>query len=299
MRTVASRLSLLVVALALVAGCSSDPSGSAATVDGVDIPRSELEQAVRELAGEELDQLEATERGQIVERLQMQVLTLLIQATVIEQTALDRGIELDPDDVRAEADEQIERMGGEEQLRQQLATSAMTVDLFRDRFVPAQLWIEGIQAQLLVDMDDVDLRTVRHILVDTEGEADDIVQELADGADFAVLAMDRSIDPGSGAAGGDLGPATRGSYVPGFEEAVWGATLHEVVGPVQSSFGFHVLEVTGESTSAVADLDPELQQQLVGPALNDLMETAIADATIDVAPGLGVWDSAQGRVVAS
>src|SRR5690606_9163435 len=60
-----------------------------------------------------------------------------------------------------------------------------------------------------------------HILVETRAEADEIVELLAGGEDFAELAQARSTDPGSGPAGGELGCGPAGRYVEPFDEAVF------------------------------------------------------------------------------
>ncbi len=64
-------------------------------------------------------------------------------------------------------------------------------------------------------------------------------------ADFAQLAEQHSDDPGSKANGGDLGWFGRGRMVAEFEEAVFGAKPGDIVGPVKSQFGFHVIKVEG------------------------------------------------------
>jgi parvulin-like peptidyl-prolyl isomerase len=85
---------------------------------------------------------------------------------------------------------------------------------------------------------------VRHILLTDEADAETAIELLARGADFGELAREYSEDMGSGRQGGDLGFIERGATVPEFEEAAFGAEVGEVVGPVQSQFGYHIIEVT-------------------------------------------------------
>jgi peptidyl-prolyl cis-trans isomerase C len=195
-------------------------------------------------------------------------------------------------------EEQTDAVGGREQLADILAAQSLTVDLFLGRLVPTQARLDEIRAQLLADVDDVVLRTTRHILVDTLDEAESLLEDLEAGADFAALAAMHSTDVGSGAAGGDLGPALPGSYVPAFEEAVWSSSLNEIVGPIETNFGFHLLEVTAEQTTPAQDLDGQLADQVLGNDLDELLRSVQAEIEITVAPGLGVWDPVQGRVVA-
>lgn len=84
---------------------------------------------------------------------------------------------------------------------------------------------------------------IRHILLETEEEARDVLALLDDGADFEALARERSIDIAARGNGGDLGFFARGEMVAPFEEAAFAAGVGEVVGPVQTDFGYHVIEI--------------------------------------------------------
>jgi peptidyl-prolyl cis-trans isomerase C len=90
------------------------------------------------------------------------------------------------------------------------------------------------------------LATARHILVDTEQQCLDLKQQIADGADFAELAAAHSTCP-SGQSGGELGQFGPGMMVPEFDKVVFSADVGSVEGPVETDFGFHLLEVTSRS----------------------------------------------------
>ncbi len=85
--------------------------------------------------------------------------------------------------------------------------------------------------------------TARHILVSSEEKANQLKEEINNGADFADVAKQHSSCP-SGAQGGDLGKFGRGMMVPEFDEVVFSAPINEVQGPVKTQFGYHLLEVT-------------------------------------------------------
>ncbi len=85
--------------------------------------------------------------------------------------------------------------------------------------------------------------TARHILVSSEEQANQLKEEIKNGADFADVAKKHSSCP-SGAQGGDLGKFGRGMMVPEFDEVVFSAPINEVQGPVKTQFGYHLLEVT-------------------------------------------------------
>ena len=72
---------------------------------------------------------------------------------------------------------------------------------------------------------------------------------------FADLAKANSQDTGSATQGGDLGSFARGAMVKPFEDAVFAAKVGDIVGPVQSDFGFHVIKVTGITPSHVQTFD--------------------------------------------
>lgn len=313
MRTTLRPLAAVMAALLLLAGCGDAATddttddatdaaaptelgpGAVATVDGTDIPRERLEEAVRELEGD-VEDLEAEERAATVGQTQRQILSLLIQATVFDNLAEERGIEVTDEDLAETREDILEGLGGQEGLDTALEQSGLTMELFEEVIVRQEATISLIAEDLVGD-DDLETRTARHILVETEEDADEIVAELEDGADFAELARERSVDAGSGEVGGDLGPAPRGSYVPEFDEAVWTSDFNEVVGPIESQFGYHIIEVLEEDVTPPDELDEMQRNQLVGPELNELLMGALASADVAVEPAIGVWDPTTNSVV--
>ena len=84
-------------------------------------------------------------------------------------------------------------------------------------------------------------------------------------AGFAEAAKKQSQDPGSAAQGGDLGFFARGAMVKPFEEAAFAAKKDEIVGPVQSDFGYHVIRVTDvrpEKGKSLAEATPEIEAEI-------------------------------------
>jgi peptidyl-prolyl cis-trans isomerase C len=110
-------------------------------------------------------------------------------------------------------------------------------------------------------------RCVRHILFnkDQKQKAEEVKQQLENGGDFAKLAKENSQDPGSAAKGGDLGCLAKGDTVPEFEQAVFGAKQGEIVGPVQTEFGYHILQVTDikpAQTRSLQEVESQIRSQL-------------------------------------
>jgi peptidyl-prolyl cis-trans isomerase C len=112
---------------------------------------------------------------------------------------------------------------------------------------------------------------VRHILVDKEDEAKEIIVELQKGTKFEKLA-ERSKDPGSKANGGDLDWNAPGNFVKPFSDAMvklpkgkW-TTI-----PIQTQFGWHVIEVDDIRDAKIPSFEevkPQLQQRLQGQTLD-------------------------------
>ncbi len=83
----------------------------------------------------------------------------------------------------------------------------------------------------------------RHILVSTEKACEDLKQQIEDGADFGHMAKEHSQCP-SGKQGGDLGEFSQGQMVKEFDDVVFNAEIGKVHGPVQTQFGYHLIEIT-------------------------------------------------------
>jgi len=277
----------LIAALVLSA-CSSGPSGPLATVDGVEIPREQLEDWVRT----------ATAANPSIDAvgIQIELLTWTIGMLIFEGVLAERGLSVDEatvDEIRASITEGV---GGALSLEATLAEVGFPRDFFETVFLRQQAMIDTLAIELSAGRT-IETRTARHILLETIEEADEVYALLLDGADFADLARERSQDPGSGAAGGDLGAQERGVFVPPFDDAVWSAQLDTVLEPVESDFGFHVIEVIASTTRTAAELDSETRQGLVIAELSAIFEAAFAAAQVTVDPTIGNWDAASGRVL--
>ena len=93
-----------------------------------------------------------------------------------------------------------------------------------------------------------------HLLVKTEEEASKLKEEILNGKDFAKVAQEVSLCP-SGQNGGDLGYFTKGQMVKEFEEAAFSAEIGQVVGPVQTQFGYHLIKVEKKNEATVASFE--------------------------------------------
>jgi len=112
-----------------------------------------------------------------------------------------------------------------------------------------------------------------------KAEAEDLLKQIRDGADFAELAGQHSDDPGSAEQGGDLGFFARGAMVPEFDKVVFSMDVGEISEPVHTQFGFHIIKLTDlrgadipELGEVREDLTAELKQRDVSDLFYDQFE---------------------------
>jgi peptidyl-prolyl cis-trans isomerase C len=125
----------------------------------------------------------------------------------------------------------------------------------------------------------------RHILVKDEKEAKAILADVKKGGDFAAIAKEKSADPGSGKQGGDLGWFEKRRMVPEFADAAFAAEPGQVVGPVKSQFGYHIIEVQEKRESTPFDevkdkLKERVRRELTQKYVEEIKKAAtVSDAS--------------------
>jgi len=120
-----------------------------------------------------------------------------------------------------------------------------------------------------------------HILLTMDGDsiavkahAATLVRELRQGADFAAKARAESKDPSSAAVGGDLGWFTKGRMVPAFENAAMKGKIGEIIGPVRTPYGLHIIKVTGRDSRELKLAQIQMRITTSAQTKNDLFERA-------------------------
>lgn len=143
--------------------------------------------------------------------------------------------------------------------------------------VRAQLYYQKLYDAITGDVASTQEQVwARHILVTDEATANQIYDQLQNGADWNELASQYSEDPGSKDQGGDLGWFGRGMMVPEFENIAFALAIGQISKPVQSQFGWHIIQVLGHETRPI---DPQTREKVRQKNFSDWLgqQTAAAD----------------------
>lgn len=180
-----------------------------------------------------------------------------------------------PEDVRNRFEDNVEAF--RENIREGARVSDETIDDYFQRLARR----EALKDVVTADDNTVLYTNVRHILVETEEEAIEVRDALMNGASFAALARAVSTDTGSGSRGGELGEAPITTYVQEFQDAIRELEIGEISEPVQSQFGYHIIQVrdTEEREVEGNQLD-NIQTEAFDEWLTELREANEENITI-------------------
>ena len=312
-------LALAAAVLALVVGgCgggSGDvPSDAVAVVDGIEIPRSDLdelvEQAKRSIeAGDGDFPNVGTPEYQ---GYQQRSVAFLVQKTEFEQAAAaDFDIEVTDEDVdKARADFLKSRSWDEKKLAGELEKEGLSEEGFRKTLrvsVLSQKIFDAVTKDVKVSDQDAlaaytqrqdefrtkDSRDVRHILVSektkdgqidfakSKTEADRIYGLLQDGGDFAALARQFSEDTGSKDSGGKV-TFSKGEFVPEFEKVSFELKTGEIAPPVKTVYGYHVIEALSDIRPARVTPFKQVKDPIKAQLLQDKRNAAMTEWVQDL-----------------
>lgn len=250
-------------AAALLVGTMALPAAAAeniATVNGKPIKQSLYDYIVKD----------ANARGQnIDENTRKMVVDKLIASELVHQEAQRLGLDKQPDYI---AKQELTN-------RELLVNSYLQDYLKKNPISEADTKAAYEKYKLEVGNKEY---SARHILVATEAEAKDIIAQLGKNADFAKLAKEKSLDPGSKEKGGDLGWFSIGSMVKPFSEALTKLQKGSYTQtPIQTQFGWHVIKLENTrdlqppSYDKVKEgLQKQLQQRQLEKLLTDLRAKA-------------------------
>jgi peptidyl-prolyl cis-trans isomerase C len=250
------------IALILAGAALAAPAhaqNSVTKVNGVTIPPQRMEFFVRNVVAQ---------GRQDTPELRTMVKEELINRELLAQEATRRGLDKSPDiAVQLDLAKQEILMGS---LMREVAKSAtVSEDAVKKEYerLKGQLGAREYKA--------------RHILVEKEDEAKDVIAQIKKGASFEKLAAERSKDPGSKVRGGELDWSSPSNYVKPFGDALGKLKKGQMTDtPVQTNFGWHVIKLEDERATKVPPFDTvkqNIQQQLSQQSQKQAYEKTIAD----------------------
>lgn len=161
-------------------------------------------------------------------------------------------------------------------------------EVYIEREVMARMTDDGLQSKykdFLATNPPKNEHHARHILVETEEAARELIAMLDGGADFAELAKERSTGP-SGAQGGDLGFFTDDQMVPEFSQATAKLEPGEhSKDPTQTQFGWHVIKLEDRRTAAppsLEEVEQRLREEMTGEAVEAVFKQLRVGAAVDI-----------------
>jgi parvulin-like peptidyl-prolyl isomerase len=301
--------SLLLAAAALAAvtvvaaGCGGSdevPADAVAVVDGTSISRTTLDDLLTRAKKTYTAQKRSFPKAGTSEyqSLQTQAVAYLVQRQEYAREAEMLGIDVTDGQITKKLDEVKKQYfgGNQAKFEKGLADQGYTVDTLRDD-IRSQLVTEGIYKKVTDDVKitDADVksyydqnrqkysvpesRSVRHILVKTKAEADAIHSQLQNGGDFAAIAKEKSLDPGSKDQGGKL-TVTRGQTVAAFDKAAFALKTNELSQPVKTQFGYHLIQplaaVKPGSVTPFEQVKSQIRSQLESERKNSAVNDWVA-----------------------
>ncbi|HXV10220.1 MAG TPA: peptidylprolyl isomerase [Burkholderiales bacterium] len=253
-------ISALTLAVTLLPAAALAQGKPAAKVNGVSIPQYRLDHATQS----------RTSQGQPdTPELRRSVRDTLINLELASQAAVREGLDKKPD-VAARLELDRASVLTQAYWQEYLRKHPVTDDELRkeyDKLLP-QLATKEYRA--------------RHILVNTEDEAKDIIKQLKGGGNFEKLAAEKSKDPGSKGRGGDLDWSPASRYVKPFGDALVTLKKGQTTDtPVKTDFGYHVIRLDDERIArlptfeeAKPTLERNLQIQMSQKMIEDLRKKA-------------------------
>ncbi len=262
-------------------------------IDGQEITKTDFDERfsffISDMAAQQNMQLPLTEEAKAaLQELKPAFLEQFLTEQVVLKLAKERGYELPEGYVDAQLQNLKDQFDDEESYQQGIIDAGIPSEDFLKNLIKEAYLSSQVVTQMRDDLEIPDWRVelyyathadefkspeqacARHILVETEEEALDIIKQLKDGAGFSEMAKEHSLDPGSGSRGGDLGCFPRGAMVPSFNDAAFSLELNTVSEPIKSQFGYHIISVSERKEAGTIDFD-QVKEQVREKLRNDIL----------------------------
>jgi parvulin-like peptidyl-prolyl isomerase len=226
----------LLLALSIIGACSKSEKTEGTVLARVNDETLTMEDIIYQIPPEFRSQLSREGFTDIVENW--------INTEVLYQTAVGKGLDKDQEVqavIKAMIREAVARKLIDAELKNQVNVAPSAVDSIYDaRRESYKLEKDRFRAS--------------HILLPSAGEAEAVYKRLVGGEDFSRLAVDYSVDRRSADRGGDIGYFAPEDIDPKFAEAIKKLNVGSYSKPVETSYGYHIIMLTGKQKAGV-DLD--------------------------------------------
>jgi foldase protein PrsA len=257
---VVAALGTAALCTSLAACAGGGPGGNVASVNGQNITRADFDH-----------KLESSPSAK-------QVLNQMVQQSLIDQYARDKKIDISQADIdKKEAETkakfppgQFEQILKNQGLTEQDVQTILRQQLILEKAVAPQVHVSDADVKAYFDknhavFDKPEQVRARHILVADLATANTVLAKLKAGGSWDALAKQYSTDPASKDKGGELGFFGKGQMVPQFQDAAFNAKVGQIVGPIKSPFGYHIIQVEEKKPAVKASLasaSDQIRQQL-------------------------------------
>ncbi len=266
---------------------SLDPAANSVLVraKGIAVTTGEVIQTIDENFGTRVDQLKSADAGQIKSIIERAAVQLAEKKLFLAEAARAKVV-IPAADLESALKSEYDQAGGEKAFLDALKANGITIDYVRKSIEERLLISRFLDAELMkkitVSPEEVTkayaedkTASVRHILLLTQGKSDqekipvrakieEVLAKAKAGEDFAGLAKQFSEDPGSKDNGGLYEDFGRGAMVKPFEDAAFSVPVGQISGIVETSFGYHILQVVGrkKETRPFEEVKGEIESQL-------------------------------------
>jgi len=280
---------------------SSQETEVVATVNEEEITRTELQKAagtqqlIMQIAqtNQQFAQLlYSSEAGQeLLEEFNKTKLEEVINNTLLQQAAADSDVELTEKEKNEMFNKQVAQIKQQNNLTDEQFESALSEQGIESMEQYKKMFLENenlkiqkfIQEKVLsnVEVSDEEAKEfynnnsqrykqgerveASHILVESKEKADELYNKLQNGASFADLAKNNSIDNRSAENGGKLGFIEKGQFIEKFEKVAFNLEVGSISEPVETEYGYHIIKVSDKkeaSTKSFEEVKSQIKDQL-------------------------------------